>query len=170
MKYISKVIEEFENVPYKGCVQKRLKNEPADSYFYLAIHIANCMVISNDLNQHFDPVRIENTVTRQIKISQVYDPEKSEPKEILANKNTLQVCSTDKRKLERIIVDENSTEESESESVHKSINTNKEEDAIDETYHEEPLVTDNPVINKPIYFNLFKCGKHIFNRLDAMYK
>ena len=29
------------------------------------------------------------------------------------------------------------------------------------------MVTDNPVINEPIYFNLFECGKNILNRLDA---
>ena len=43
-------------------------------------------------------------------------------------------------------------EESESENVHKSINTNKEKDTIDETEHEEPLVTDNPGTNEPSYF------------------
>ena len=31
--------------------------------------------------------------------------------------------------------------------------------SIDETKHEEPLVTDNPVIKQPNYFNLFECGK-----------
>ena len=58
-------------------------------------------------------------------------------------------------------------EESESENVHKSINTNKEKDAIDETEHGEPLVKDNPVINEPRYFNLFKCSKNLLNRLDV---
>ena len=53
------------------------------------------------------------------------------------------------------------------ERVHKRINTNKEKDTIDETEHEEPLVTDNPVINDTRYFNLFKCGKNILNMLDA---
>ena len=32
----------------------------------------------------------------------------------------------------------------------------KKKYAIDETEYEEPLVTDNPVINEPIYFNLFE--------------
>ena len=50
-------------------------------------------------------------------------------------------------------------EDSELESIQKSINTNKEKYAIDEIDHEEPLVTDNPVINEPRYFNPFKCGK-----------
>ena len=30
---------------------------------------------------------------------------------------------------------------------------------MDETENEEPLVTDNPVINEPSYFNPFKCVK-----------
>ena len=59
-------------------------------------------------------------------------------------------------------------EESESESVHKIIN--EEKGAIDEIEHEEPTVTDNPVVKEPIYFNLFECGKNIFKRLDAMCK
>ena len=32
------------------------------------------------------------------------------------------------------------------------------------------MVTDNAVINEPRYFNLFKCGKNILNRLDATCK
>ena len=38
---------------------------------------------------------------------------------------------------------------------------------IDETEHEEPLVTDNPVINGQIYFNLFQYGKDLLNSLDV---
>ena len=45
----------------------------------------------------------------------------------------LQVCYTDDIESEIVIVNEISTEESESERFHKSINTNKEKDAIDET-------------------------------------
>ena len=30
--------------------------------------------------------------------------------------------------------------------------------AINETENDEPLVTDNPVINEPIYFNFSKSG------------
>ena len=52
----------------------------------------------------------------------------------------------------------------------KNINTNKEKYSIDEKYHEEHLVTDNPVINGMSYFNLFECGKNILNSLDAMFR
>ena len=62
------------------------------------------------------------TITQQILISQVCVSDESESKEILANKNLLQVGSTDEGKPEGDIVDESSTEESESESVHKNIN------------------------------------------------
>ena len=49
----------------------------------------------------------------------------------------------------------------------QTINTSKEKYAIDETEYEEPLVTDNPVIKEPSYFNLFERGKNLSNRIDA---
>ena len=76
----------------------------------------------------------------------------------------------DKSESERVVVNEIFTEESESEIIHKNINTNKEKDAIDETEDEEPLVTDNPVIEEPSYFNLFECGKKILNNIDATFE
>ena len=39
--------------------------------------------------------------------------------------------------------------------------------AIDKTYHKEPLVTDNPVIKEPSYFNLFESGGNLLNRIDV---
>ena len=53
------------------------------------------------------------------------------------------------------------------EKIHKSINTNKIKDAIDETEDEEPPVTYNPFINEPKYFNLFGCGKNFLNFFDV---
>ena len=35
MKDISKIIKEFEKLPYKGYVHNRPKHEPTTSYFYL---------------------------------------------------------------------------------------------------------------------------------------
>ena len=32
------------------------------------------------------------------------------------------------------------------------------------------MVTDNPVIKEPSYFNLLKCGRNFLNRLDATYE
>ena len=57
----------------------------------------------------------------------------------------MQFCYTDKDESESVVVDESSTEESESGSVHKRIKKNKEKDTIGEIEHEEPLVTDNLV-------------------------
>ena len=80
-------------------------------------------------------------------------------KDILSNENLLQVYSTDEGKSESVIIDESFMKESESENLHKSINTNEEKYAIDETEHEQPLVTYNPVSNEPSYINLFECSK-----------
>ena len=92
---------------------------------------------------------------QQITISHICSLENSKSKGIIADKNSSQVCYTDKIESESVIVDESSTEESKSESINKIINKNKEKYAIEETEYEEPLVTDNPVINDPSYFNQF---------------
>ena len=44
MKDPSNLIKEFEILPYKGYVHKRPKHEPTESYFYLARHLAKCMM------------------------------------------------------------------------------------------------------------------------------
>ena len=75
-------------------------------------------------NSHVDPVRMKMTGTQQIPVNQFFGSDKSKSKEILADKKLSQFCSTDKSESEIVIVDESSTEDSESESVHKSINTN----------------------------------------------
>ena len=64
-----------------------------------------------------------------------------------------------------IIVNEISTEESESEFFHKNIN--KERYAKNEAENEEPTVTDDPVVKEPIYFNIFERGKNLLNHIDA---
>ena len=73
------------------------------------------------------------TGMQQIPILHVFSLDEIESKEIIADKNLLQVYSTNEIKPESIIVNESSTEESKSESFHKRINTNKEKYAIDET-------------------------------------
>ena len=47
---------------------------------------------------------------------------------------------------------------------------NKEKDAKNEAYHEEPSLTDNPVIKNPNYFNIFECGNVLLNKLNATCK
>ena len=44
LKDISRIIEEFKNVPYEGCARKRSKHMLTDSYFYLTRQLANFMV------------------------------------------------------------------------------------------------------------------------------
>ena len=39
MKDISKIIKGFEKLTYDSYMPKNPKNDPTDSYFYLAIHI-----------------------------------------------------------------------------------------------------------------------------------
>ena len=67
--------------------------------------------------------------------------------------NLPQFCYTDKEESKSIIVDESSTEESESECFHKIVN--KEKYAKNKAEHEEPTVTDDPVVKEPSYFNIF---------------
>ena len=151
-------------------MRKRPKHEPTDTYFYIAIQLSNSIMRADAFNLHVDPVRTEMTGTKQIMISYVCDSDKRKSKEIIADENLLQVCSKDERESEGFIADESSTEESESERIHKSINRNKEKYAINETEHEKPSVTENPVINETRFFNLFEWGKNLLNKLDAMCK
>ena len=78
----------------------------------------------------------------------------------------LQVCSTEEdesKGIMGIIVSGSSTEEIESEFVHKNIN--KEKDAKNETDYEELSVTYDPVFNEPGYFNIFNCGQNLLKNL-----
>ena len=76
------------------------------------------MMISDAFKSHIDPVRMELNGTQHILISHIFDSDKRKSKGIIAEKT---YCKS----VLWTIVDESSTEESESESVHKSINTNK---------------------------------------------
>ena len=56
-KDLSKIIREFEKLPYESYEKKRPKHKPTDSYFYLARHLAKCMMRDDALNLHGCPVR-----------------------------------------------------------------------------------------------------------------
>ena len=56
------------------------------------------MMRADYFNFYVDPIRTEINVTQQIPISHVCDSDKSESKEILADENLSQVCSTDESK------------------------------------------------------------------------
>ena len=91
------------------------------------------MMIADALNLHIYPVRTEMTAIKNIPISHVCSTDESELKEFLFNKTISQICSTDKEESKGTIVNECSTEEDESECVHKNIN--KQKDANNETEH-----------------------------------
>ena len=57
MEDLSKIIREFEKLPYKSYERRRPKNDPTDSSFFLARHIAKCMMRADVLNLHGYPVR-----------------------------------------------------------------------------------------------------------------
>ena len=76
----------------------------------------------------------------------------------------MQICSTDEDESKGIIVEKCSTEEDESECIHQNIN--KQKDAKNGAEYEESPVTDEV----PIYFNMFKCGRNILNRVGVTYE
>ena len=71
MKDLSKIIREFEKLPYKSYERRRPKHEPTHSYFYLSRHLVKCMMIADALNSHVYPVRTEMTGLKHIPISHV---------------------------------------------------------------------------------------------------
>ena len=56
-KDFSKIIRDFEKLPYEIYEKKRPKHEPTDSYFYPSRQLAKFMMISDALNSHSYPVR-----------------------------------------------------------------------------------------------------------------
>ena len=64
MKDFSKIIKDFERLPYKGYVRKIPKHESTDSYFYLSRQLAKFMMRYDAFNSHVDPVGTEITVTQ----------------------------------------------------------------------------------------------------------
>ena len=68
MKDLSRIIKEFEKLPYKGYVRKNPKNEPTDNSFCLSRQLAKCIMRADALNLHIDLGRIEMTGMQQIPI------------------------------------------------------------------------------------------------------
>ena len=93
-------------------MRKSPKQEPTDSYFYLATQLYKCMVRYNAFNFHIDPVRTEMNGTQQIPILHVFSSNESGSKGTIADDNLSYVCSTDKSEPERFTINESSTEES----------------------------------------------------------
>ena len=87
-KDLSKIIREFEKLPYESYDKKRPKHESTDSYFYLAIQLAECMTRPDSLKSDNCPVRTEITGTKQILVSNVCSTYDSESEYFLVD-NTL---------------------------------------------------------------------------------
>ena len=51
-KDLSKIIREFEKLPYENYERNRPKHEPTESYFYLKRQLAKCMTRADSLNLH----------------------------------------------------------------------------------------------------------------------
>ena len=77
-KELSKIITEFEKLPYESYEKKGPKHDPIDSYFYLARHIVKWMMKADFLNSHGYPVRTEMTATNHIPTSHVCYMDESE--------------------------------------------------------------------------------------------
>ena len=73
LKEISKIVKEFDKLPYLDYVKKRPKYEPTYSYLYLSIQIAKCILRADNFNSHVNLVRTEMTRMQDITISQVCD-------------------------------------------------------------------------------------------------
>ena len=77
------------------------------------------MMRDDALNSCVYPVRTEMNATKHIPTSHVYSADESKLKYFLVDKTLSQICSTYEDKSKGIIVNEFSTEEDESECVHK---------------------------------------------------
>ena len=113
-KDLSKIIREFDKLPYKSYERRRPKHEPTNSYFYLARQLANCIIRDDVLNSHIYPVRTEMTATKQIPTLHVFSTDEIELKYFLVDENLLQIYSTDKVRSKGIIVDKRYTEKDKS--------------------------------------------------------
>ena len=92
------------------------------------------------INSHVYSVIAEMNAMKQIPTSRVCSVDQSELKEFLVDENLSQICYTDEDESKGIIVKNFSTEEYESECVHKNINEQK--DANNEAEYQEYSVTD----------------------------
>ena len=102
-KDLSKIIREFEKLPYESYDKKRPKHEPTDSYFYLARKIAKFMMRSDALNSHVYPVRTKMTAP----YSHVCSTDEDKSKDIIVHETLLRNCSTDEDESKVIIINKN---------------------------------------------------------------
>ena len=68
LKYIFKIITEFEGLLYGGYVRKNYTRMHYERYFYISIHLAKCMMRSNFC---IGPVRTQITNTQRMNNSEM---------------------------------------------------------------------------------------------------
>ena len=101
-KELSKIIREFEKLPYEIYEKKIPTHEPTDSYFYPIRKLSECMMRADAFNSRVYPVRTKPTDLSP----HVYCTFKDKSKRIIVHKTLLQSSSTDKDESKRIIVQE----------------------------------------------------------------
>ena len=80
---------------YKSYESRIPKHEPTDSYFYLAMQLAKCLMRADALNSHVYPVGNEMAGTQHNSISHVCSTDERKSEEFLVEENLSQVCSTE---------------------------------------------------------------------------
>ena len=86
LKYLSKIVNEFKDVPYEGYVRKISKYMHTDSYFYIARNLAEFMMSKKSMSNSGGLVRTQNMSTQ--------------------NMSNLRVCSMDESKSKIVHVNE----------------------------------------------------------------
>ena len=102
MKDLSKIIKEFEKIVKVPYVKRIPKHEPTSSYYYLFGCIADCMLRSDEDNQH-----VQGGYTKETDLSSnVKDTDEDESKEIIVHKTLSENLSMDVSESECNIVHE----------------------------------------------------------------
>ena len=132
------------------------KNEPTSRYYHLVGCIAECMLRSDEYNQHVHGGYAEETAPS----SNVNDTDEDESKEIIVHKPLSENLSMD-------------VSESECNIVHKTLSQKNSSDVptnvITELKYNEHI--EPSVIEKgAIYFNIFECGRNLLDQLDVTYQ
>ena len=98
-KDLSKIIMEFENLPYEIYEKKMPKHKPTNIYFYLSRQLVKCMMRADARNFHGYPVRTEMTDLSL----QIFSTDEDESKGIIVHENLSQSCSKDEDESKGII-------------------------------------------------------------------
>ena len=157
---------EFEKFRKLTSEKKRPKHEHTDSYFYLAIQLAKCMMRSHNLNRNDYGGYTKMTAPS----SNVYSTDEDESKRIIVHGGLSQSCSTNEGESKRSIFNK-ILSQNYSADVDKICSTEKDisEYTINkqkDTEYKESSFTKEV----PSYFNIFECGRNILDRLDVMYE